>query len=183
MKKATASNAFPQIKGLSPNARGPKPSPAAVKSASSGKVLGKQPIARKSPLKASSALAKACKAKSRAKQPGRRLTRRADTVTHPRGNEQALLFHGVQYPKRLEVLEAKIDLSLTAPFGDMHFKKAGTAILQPNRDKARAELSLLCVGCDGGFYLTDSIIMAAQFACHGNGKKVKTGEKVTVLGT
>jgi len=58
------------------------------------------------------------------------------------------LFHGTNTPENAEAMQAKVDLSKTSSVGDLHFKKrvGGT--------------------CNGGLYLTDSVIAAAQFACY-----------------
>jgi len=54
-------------------------------------------------------------------------------------------------------IEKKVDLSKSSPVGDLHSKKR------------------LGGACDGGLYLTDSVIAAAQFICNNKpSSKVKT---------
>ncbi|TEB36776.1 hypothetical protein FA13DRAFT_1727128 [Coprinellus micaceus] len=60
-------------------------------------------------------------------------------VTHPTGKEPTA------FPKDAESIIERVDISMSAEIGDFHRT-------QP--------------GCEGAFYLTDSIVAAAQFVCY-----------------
>ncbi|KAK7450570.1 hypothetical protein VKT23_012879 [Stygiomarasmius scandens] len=77
-------------------------------------------------------------------------------VTHPPGKSNVALFHGTEDPRSVAALQRGVDLSVIKD-GDYH----STAV----------------DGVDGGFYLTDSIVAAAQFAC----RKLPETKKVYVL--
>ncbi|KAK7450565.1 hypothetical protein VKT23_012874 [Stygiomarasmius scandens] len=65
-------------------------------------------------------------------------------VTHPPGKSNVVLFHGTEDPQSAAALKKTVDLSVIKN-GDYH----STAV----------------DGVDGGFYLTNSLFAAAQFAC------------------
>ncbi|TEB33402.1 alpha/beta-hydrolase [Coprinellus micaceus] len=83
------------------------------------------------------------KKKTTAPSGKQRLVKRT-AVTHPAGNQPAILFHGTK--KEYATSAQKPDLKKTHPSGDLHHNKNG------------------CV--EGGMYLTDSVIAAAQYVCH-----------------
>ncbi|KIK52121.1 hypothetical protein GYMLUDRAFT_251474 [Collybiopsis luxurians FD-317 M1] len=65
-------------------------------------------------------------------------------VTHPPGKSNVALFHGTESKSDAAKLKGTVNLSVIKD-GDLH----STAV----------------PGVDGGFYLTDSLLAAAQFAC------------------
>ncbi|KAF7309314.1 hypothetical protein MIND_00301700 [Mycena indigotica] len=65
-------------------------------------------------------------------------------LAHPSGKGRVTLFHGTD-PSKAASLTAGVNLAKTAPTGDFNHKPE----------------------VPGGFYLTDSVIAAAQFACWG----------------
>ncbi|KAK7450571.1 hypothetical protein VKT23_012880 [Stygiomarasmius scandens] len=77
-------------------------------------------------------------------------------VTHPPGKSNVVLFHGTEDPQSEAKLKKAVDLSVIKD-GDYH----STAV----------------EGVDGGFYLTDSLLAAAQFAC----RKLPDAKKAYVL--
>ncbi|KAJ7448903.1 hypothetical protein FB451DRAFT_1288115 [Mycena latifolia] len=95
--------------------------------------------------------------KTATKKPGARIKARAN-VRHPSGTGNIILFHGTS-PTGAAALEAQgVDLSKTASRGDFSHRPES----------------------DGGFYMTDSLIAAAQFACHEH--TIPRGAEVDVLG-
>lgn len=75
--------------------------------------------------------------------PARSLHKRA--LVHPSGKEAVTLFHGTSNQAGATAMAQKVDLAKTNNCGDLHHHTKGA---------------------DGGAYLTDSIIAAAQYACH-----------------
>ncbi|KAJ3808440.1 hypothetical protein F5876DRAFT_78722 [Lentinula aff. lateritia] len=65
-------------------------------------------------------------------------------VQHPLGRSDAVLFHGTYREDHAAELQSEVDLS-SIKHGDLH--------------------DVAVSGVDGGFYLTDSLLEAAQFAC------------------
>ncbi|KAJ4488996.1 hypothetical protein C8J55DRAFT_558052 [Lentinula edodes] len=65
-------------------------------------------------------------------------------VQHPLGRSDAVLFHGTYREDHAAELQSEVDLS-SIKHGDLH--------------------DVAVSGVDGGFYLTDSLLAAAQFAC------------------
>lgn len=97
---------------------------------------------RAPPVAKKGAAPKVCPVKAVGKSK-RSLYRRTAT-THPSGKAATTLFHGTATQENAN--SAKVpDLSKTHASGDYH-KRGG--------------------GCDGGFYLTDSLFAAAQFTCY-----------------
>ncbi|KAJ4470251.1 hypothetical protein J3R30DRAFT_3809345 [Lentinula aciculospora] len=80
---------------------------------------------------------------SRQSQKGKRLMN-DDGVQHPPGQSNVVLFHGTWRAADAAKLASEVKLSVIKN-GDLH----STAVS----------------GVDGGFYLTDSLLSAAQFAC------------------
>ncbi|KAJ7479038.1 hypothetical protein FB451DRAFT_1240452 [Mycena latifolia] len=107
---------------------------------------------------ATSAKGKACPLKPTTKKTktSSRIKARAN-VRHPSGTGDIILFHGTS-PTAAEAVEDKgVDLSKTASRGDFSHRPES----------------------DGGFYMTDSLIAAAQFACHEH--TIPRGAEVDVL--
>ncbi|KAJ3850041.1 hypothetical protein EV368DRAFT_84920 [Lentinula lateritia] len=71
-------------------------------------------------------------------------SKRAD-VQHPAGKSNVVLFHGTYSIASATALKSEVNLQLSAKHGDLH--------------------STMVSGVDGGFYLTDSLLAAGQFAC------------------
>jgi len=67
-------------------------------------------------------------------------------LVHPSGKTATTLFHGTQNGAAAKSMEAGVDLSKTHKCGDLHH----------DNDKKS----------EGGAYFTDSVIVAAQFACY-----------------
>jgi hypothetical protein len=88
----------------------------------------------------------------------RGLTKRV--VDHPPGKSDVSLFHGTEDKTNAASLKTKVDLSFIN-LGDFHDVDAD--------------------GVDGGFYLTDSLLPAAQFACRKALSTAGSEEKVYVL--
>ncbi|KIK65259.1 hypothetical protein GYMLUDRAFT_56662 [Collybiopsis luxurians FD-317 M1] len=68
-------------------------------------------------------------------------------VRHPPGKSNVVLFHGTENEKSADTLKSPVDLGESAFHGDLHSIGVGKEHVQ------------------GGFYLTDSFLAAAQFAC------------------
>ncbi|KAJ3899230.1 hypothetical protein F5879DRAFT_926396 [Lentinula edodes] len=71
-------------------------------------------------------------------------SKRAD-VQHPAGKSNVVLFHGTYSIASATALKSEVNLELSAKHGDLH--------------------STMVSGVNGGFYLTDSLLAAGQFAC------------------
>ncbi|RXW15247.1 hypothetical protein EST38_g10602 [Candolleomyces aberdarensis] len=82
--------------------------------------------------------------------------RRTGTIQHPQPNEHSFLFHGTTPLDAVKVIQKPL-LSKTHGIGDLHCNEKG--------------------GSEGGFYLTDSAMAAAQFVCWGD-KKLGTDKKL-----
>ncbi|KAJ7182519.1 hypothetical protein C8R43DRAFT_967395, partial [Mycena crocata] len=65
-------------------------------------------------------------------------------ITHPRGDANIILFHATIKSSAASLVSSGVDLSRTADTGDFSRKPES----------------------DGGFYMADSLIAAAQFACY-----------------
>jgi len=113
----------------------------------------KRPVVVKNSLKSSHAKhvsANSCPVRA----PKSRLHKRA--LAHPSGKEAMTLFHGTTTLGSAQAMAATdhgVDLAKTSRDGDLHHKKleGGT--------------------CNGGLYLTDSLIAAAQFICYNKKKR------------
>jgi len=75
--------------------------------------------------------------------PAQSLHKRA--LVHPSGKQALTLFHGTSNKEGAEAMAHKVDLAKTHNCGDLHHHTKGA---------------------DGGAYFTDSVIAAAQYACH-----------------
>ncbi|KAJ7892433.1 hypothetical protein B0H13DRAFT_1886776 [Mycena leptocephala] len=84
-------------------------------------------------------------------------------VVHPSATNVATLFHGTSAAKADNIVASGIDLTVGVDTGDFSHRPG----------KHSSFLLLLCltsgtgVEVAGGFYLTDSVMVAAQFACYG----------------
>lgn len=140
-----------------PRAPAPKGKPLTKLSpkAPKGKFAQKKglPPKRKTPAKKGSAAGPAGKS-CPIKPKGNRLIKRSDPVIHPLGDKPMILFHGTVSTEAKAV--EKIDLEKTHKAGDLHKKMHA-------------------------FYLTDSVVAAAQFVCWRVGHKVQFPPEVHVL--
>ncbi|KAF8164327.1 hypothetical protein BJ912DRAFT_1004424 [Pholiota molesta] len=81
-------------------------------------------------------------------------------LEHPSGKNAAILFHGTQNSAAAKSMAAGVDLSKTHTCGDLH-----------HHDDKKSE---------GGVYFTDSVIVAAQFACYKDTYDASKAQPTTV---